>query len=344
MYKKYSEKAKAALRRAASSDTAERNAAQRLFAQELTFPLRQGIFDRDNLGDVYEKQVLEPGAQANYPLDFVKPGFEDDFVAFTMPKQGRIPERHVEGDELWVPTFRIANAIDWDIEYARNARFDVIMRAIRVYEAGYVRKINSDGWRTILAAADGRSLEVTAGGAAPFTGATVVPTAAAGQFTKELVSRMRTAMTRGAGGNGNAGRLTDLYISMEAMEDIRAWDIDDIDEFTRREIFVNREYGLASVYGVILHEMTEFGEGQEYQTFLSTTLNRSLPEVDATARKEWCVGLDLSTMDSFVMPIRQELETYDDPGLYRQARMGIYGWQIHGFACLDPRRVILGAF
>ena len=340
MYKKYSEAAINALKRAASVNHEERAAAQRAFAAELTSPLRQGIFDRDNLGDIYEKQVLAPGAQANYPLDFVRPGYEDDFVAFTLPKAGRIPERHVEGDELWVPTFRIANSIDWDIRYAEQARFDVIMRAVRVYEAGYVRKINSDGWRTILAAADGRGLVVTASGTAPFTAQSILPTPAQGQFTKELVSRMRTAMTRGAGGNGNGGRLTDLYLSLEAMEHIRAWDVSDIDEFTRREIFVNREYGLATIYGVVLHEMTEFGMGQEYQAFLTDVIGRSLP----TGTNEFVVGLDLSTMDSFVMPIRKELETLDDPQLYRQQRMGIYGWMEHGFAVLDPRRVLLGAF
>jgi hypothetical protein len=339
-YKKHSQKSIAALQATASSDSETRMDAQRTFAAELTSPLRQGIFDRDNLGDIYEKQLLAPGAQAHYPLDFIKPGDEDNFIAFTMPTQGRVPERHVEGDELWVPTFRIANSIDWDIRYAEEARFDVIARAIRVYEAGYVRKINSDGWRTILGAADGRGLVVSNGVAAPFTGQTLAPASTAGQLTKELISQMRTAMTRGAGGNGNAGRLTDVYLSMEAMEDIRGWDVDEIDEFTRREIFVSREYGLASVYGVVLHEMTEFGEGQEYETFLTDTLGRA----HTNSLLEWCLGLDLSTMDSFVMPIRKELETYEDPALYRQQRAGIYGWMEHGFAVLDPRRALLGQF
>lgn len=344
LFKVRSDKAIEALKKTASSNLQERLAAQQAFAQALQEPLRQGIFDRDNLGEIYEKQVLQPGAQANYPLDFIKPGFEDDFVAFTMPKQGRIPERHVEGDELWVHTFRIANAIDWDMTYAENARFDVIARAIRVFEAGFVRKINSDGWRTILAAADGRGLIITAGGAAAFTGSTIVPTPAAGQFTKELISRAKTAMMRGAGGNGNSGRLTDVYLSAEAMEDIRAWNVDEIDEITRREIFVNKEYGLASIYGVVLHEMTEFGEGQEYQQYLSTTLGATLPTVGGTARKEWAVGLDLSTMDSFVMPIRKELQVYDDPGLYRQLRAGVFGYQDHGFGVLDSRRCLLLSF
>lgn len=343
-YQQYPQQAIEALKATASNDNSVRAEAQRAFAAELNSPLRQGVFDRDNLGGIYEKQVLAPGAQANYPLDFVKPGTEDDYNAFTLPKQGRVPERHVEGDELWVPTFNIGNSIDWSLKYAKEARFDVIMRAIRVYEAGFVRKINSDGWRTLLGAADGRGLVVTANGTAPFTGSSLVPTAAAGQFTKELISRMKTAMVRGAGGNGNAGRLTDVYLSLEAMEDIRAWDVDEIDEFTRREIFVSREYGLAQIYGVVLHEMTEMGEGQEYENFLVNTLLRAHQTAGSVTAREFCVGLDLSTMDSFVMPIREELQTYEDPALYREQRAGIFGWMEHGFAVLDPRRVILGEF
>ena len=343
-YQHYPQEAIEALRATADANTEVRAKAQRAFAAELNAPLRQGIFDRDNLGGIYEKQVLVPGGQANYPLDFVKPGEEDNYIAFALPKQGRVPERHVEGDELWVPTFNIGNSIDWSLKYAKEARFDVIMRAIRVYEAGFVRKINSDGWRTVLGAADGRGLTITANGAAPFTGSSLTPTAAAGQFTKELISRMKTAMTRGAGGNGNSGRLTDVYISLEAMEDIRAWDVDEIDEFTRREIFVSREYGLAQIYGIVLHEMTEFGEGQEYEEFLETTLGRAHQTVATVAQKEYCIGLDLSTADSFVMPIREELQTYEDPVLYREQRAGIFGWMEHGFAVLDPRRVLIGEF
>lgn len=341
---RYPQAAVDALRATASPDANVRSKAQQAFAAELNSPLRQGVFDRDNLGGIYEKQVLAPGAQANYPLDFVKPGEEDEFIAFTLPKQGRVPERHVEGDELWVPTFSIGNAIDWSLKYAKEARFDVIMRAIRVYEAGFVRKINSDGWRVILGAADGRGLVVTPNGGAPFTGSSLTPTAAAGQFTKELISRMKTAMTRGAGGNGNAGRLTDVYLSLEAMEDIRAWDVDEIDEFTRREVFVSKEYGLAQIYGVVLHEMTEFGEGQEYEEFLEVTLGRTHGVVNSTSAREYCIGLDLSTQDSFVMPIREELQTYEDPALYREQRAGIFGWMEHGFAALDPRRVLIGEF
>jgi len=338
---KQKEKLAKAMRLCADADDSIRSQAQKAFAAELTAPIRKAIFDEDTTAGIFERDVLAPGATPNYPMDFVKPGDEDEFVAFTLPKTGKIPERHVEGDELWVPTFRVGNAIDWDIRYMQHARFDVVRRAIEVYKAGYVRKNNSDAWRTILSAASDRGMIVAASGAAPFTGnASLAVPSTDGVFTKELIARARTAMTRGAGGNGNAGKLTDVYLSMEAMEDVRAWGTSEVDEFTRREIIKSGDSQLAEVYGVVLHPMTEFGEGQEYQNYLTNTLGATLP--DRTL--EWAIGLDLSTMDSFVSPVAQELMTFEDPALYRRQKMGIFGWLEHGYAVLDARRVLLMAF
>jgi hypothetical protein len=332
-YIKVSPRQQALLRLTASSNLDVAMAAQKAMAQALDAPLREGIFDEDNLGGIYRREVLPAGATPNYPLDFVRPGTEDlDFTAITLPKQGRVPERRVEGDELWVPTFQIANSIDWDLKYARDARFDVVGRALRVYQMGYTRKINEDGWHTLLAAADARGLVVNDSAAQ------------AGQFTKELVSKMQTAMTRNAGGNGQAGKLTDLYISLEAMEDIRAYDLSEIDDLTRKDILNSTPDGLAKFYGTTLHFMTEFGVGQEYQLYLTGVLGRAVGAVDPTD-EEFVVGLDLSTNDSFVQPVRQELQTFEaGREMHRQQRAGVYGWMEHGFAVLDNRRVILGTF
>lgn len=316
----------------ASSDLEIAYAAQKAMAAALQSPLREGIFDQDNLGGIFRREVLAPGAQSNYPLDFIRPGTEDlDYTAITLPKQGRVPERHVEGDELWVPTFQIANSIDWSLRYAHDARFDVVGRALRVYQMGFTRKINEDGWHTLLAAADARGLVVNDA------------VAGAGQFTKELVSKMQTAMVRNAGGNGQAGRLSDQYVSMEAMEDIRAYDLSEVDDVTRR-IILNSDAGMTTLYGTRLHFMTEFGVGQEYQLYLTNVLGRSVAAVDPTDQ-EFTIGLDLTTNDSFVQPIRQELQTFEaGREMHRQQRAGVYGWMEHGFAVLDNRRLLLGTF
>ena len=323
----------AMLRATADTNPQVAFAAQKALAAALTEPLRKGIFDEDNLvagaGRIFEPHVLAPGAQANYQLDFVRPGTEDiDFTAITMPKQGSVPTRHVEGDELWVPTYTIANGISWSLDYARDARWDVVARAIEVLRSGFVRKLNEDGWHTLLAAMDARNLIVSDS------------VAGVGQFTKELVSKMKTAMTRNAGGNGQAGVLTDLYVSMEAVEDIRAWDEAEIDDVTRREILQSAGTNMMRLYGVIIHAMTEFGVGQEYQNYIVNVLGRAVPANE----QEFCVGIDKSTNDSFVMPVRRELEVYDNPHLHIQQKAGLYAWQSQGFAVLDSRRVLGGTY
>lgn len=323
----------AMLRQAGDSDQNVALAAQREFAKALELPLRKGVLSGNILGDIFEVTVVEPGGTTEYPLDLLSPGLEGEHIAYTNPGNGRIPERNVEGDYVSIPTYSITSSIDFLLRYAREARWDIAARAMQVMEAGFTKKMNDDGWHTILAAGVDRNILVYDGDAT------------AGLFSKRLVSLMQTVMRRNAGGNTgslNRGRLTDLYVSPEALEDIRNWGLDQIDEVTRREIYNAPENGapITRVFGVNLHDLDELGEGQEYQTFFTDSLNGAVEASDL----ELVVGLDQSANDSFVMPVRQELEVFEDPTLHRQQRAGFYGWAEIGFGVLDNRRVILGSF
>ena len=307
-------------------------AASAEFAKALEQPLRQGVLSGNILDGIFEPIRLAQSATPEFPLDFLSPGTEKDFVAYTIPNHGYIPERHVEGDYVMVPTFDIGSSIDYLLKYARDARWDVVGRAMEVLEASFVKKMNDDGWHTILAAGVDRNIVV------------YDSDAATGQFTKRLVSLMKTVMRRNGGGNSasnNRGQLTDLYVSPEAMEDIRNWGVDQVDELTRREIYVASDNAgvLNRVFGVNLHDLDELGVGQEYQLFYENVLNGTMPAGDV----EICVGLDLRKRDSFIMPIRQEVQIFEDDVLHRQKRAGFYGWAEQGFAVLDNRRVLLGS-
>jgi hypothetical protein len=231
-----------------------------------------------------------------------------------------------------VPTYDIANAIDYLLKYARDARWDIVGRAMEVLENGFVKKMNDDGWHTLLAAGVDRNIVV------------YDADAGAGQFTKRLVSLMKTVMRRNGGGNStstNRAQLTDLYISPEALEDIRNWGLDQVDEITRREIYVANDGAgaLTRVFGVNLHDLDELGEGQEYQLYYQNVLGGGFPVGDV----ELVVGLDQSKRDAFIMPVREQVQIFEDEALHRQKRAGYYGWAEQGFAVLDNRRVILGS-
>ena len=321
------------IKRSGSVDKNEALVAQHDLAVALETPLRKGVLVGDVLDGIFEKINMEPGTAAEFPLDLLAPGTENEHVAYTNPGHGRIPERAVEGDYVMVPTYSVASSIDYLLRYAREARWDVVGRAMQVLEAGFVKKMNDDGWHTLLAAGVDRNILVYDADAAQ------------GQFTKRIVSLMKTVMRRNGGGNSgslNRGRLTDIYLSPEALEDIRNWGIDQVDEVTRREIYQAGDDGAAitRVFGVNLHDMDEIGEGQEYQRFFTDQLLGGLASSDS----ELIVGLDLSANDSFIMPIKQDIQIFEDDALHRHQRAGFYGWAEIGFAVLDNRRILLGSF
>lgn len=321
------------LRETGDNDMQKACAAQHEFAKAMQMPLRKAVLIGSVIEGIFQQIPLEPGATAEYPLDLIAPGMEGEHVAYTNPGHGRIPERAVESDYVAIPTYNIASSIDWLLRYSKEAKWDVAGRAMEVMRAGFTKKMNDDGWHTLLAAGVDRNILV------------YDADAPAGMFTKRLVSSLQNTMRRNSGGNtgsGGRGRLTDLYVSPEALQDVRGWGLDQVDEITRREIYIATENGapITRIFGVNLHDLDELGEGQEYQRFFLTQLGGELEASD----KELVVGLDLSSTDSFVMPVKSPIEIFEDPTMHRQQRVGFYGWTEIGFGVLDNRRIILGSF
>jgi hypothetical protein len=320
--------------RSASNDISVARDAQHEQAKALEEVLRKGILTGDV---IYSAGIFEPirlvnNAAPEFPLDIVAPGTEREHRAYTIPMHGRIPERTIEGDYVMITTYEVGSSIDWPLKLAANARWDIVGRALEVFEAGFVKKANDDGFQTLLAAAADRNIVV------------YDTNAGVGRFTLRLISLMQQAMRRNAGGNSASvgrGRLTDMFLSIEALEDMRNWTIADVNEATRQQIFNSAEGYISRIFDVNLQDLYEFGAGQEYQNFFldPNGLNASLAPSDV----ELVLGLDLQRNDSFVNPIKAELEVFEDDNMHRMRRAGVYGWAEHGFGVLDNRRIILGS-
>lgn len=313
---------------AGAPDDPVANQHRKALAQVLRRAWRSGVLEPDQIEPIFDRIPLPAGADARFPLDFYRPsdgwGEDETHKAFIVPKEGEIPEVAIEGEEIYVPTFKMANAIDWALDYARDGRWDVVSKAVEVFTNGFTQRLNDEGWKVILAAANSH-------------GTVVTDTAAgAGAFTKALITELMVQIKRLAGGRGS--RLTDIYLSPESVADIRNFNNTILDDITLRNILITPEDGTPQMFGVRLHETPDFGVGQDYQNILVTDLGASLG-----ADQEFVVGLDLSNRDSFVMPIREEMQMFDDPALHRKQRAGVYGWLEVGFASLDNRRAILGS-
>lgn len=304
------------LRKTGDKDPVVANNAQKALAAAITPVIRQGVTPGDTILELFDKTVFDPNARIEYPIDFYRPENASEFTAYTVPNQGKVPQRHVEGDYVTVPTYDIANSIDWLKRYAREARWDIVGRALEVLEAGFVKKLNDDSWHTIMAAGFDRNLIVND------------TNASAGQLTKRLISLLKLVVRRNSGGNSasmNRGKLTHLYLSPEAIEDMRNWGVDEADDFTRREIYLSDDTAGTSVFGVKLLPLDELGENQEYQLYYQNVIATGAANNGmASGDVELVVGVDATTNDSFVMPIREELEIHDDPTLLRERRQGLF--------------------
>lgn len=316
----------------ASANQTESATAARNLAEAVEGPIRKVLLSGDITGNIFTPEDFTDGRPPEYTLDLLTPGQEDEYYAYVCPSHGMIPYRRVEADYLMVPTFEIANSIDCTQRFIKNANWAVINRMLEVLNAGFVKKINDDAWQTIIAAAVDRNILIND------------PNAAAGQFTPRLVTLLKTFMRRNGGGNSttlNRSRLTDLYVSPEAQDDIRSWGLDLIPDAVREAIWYSDDEGtdVIRVYGVNIHALDELGEGQEYQQYFTTTLGGSMAAGDV----EIAIGLDLTRRDSFVMPIAENLVIREDNTVDRRGLFSLYGKMRHGFCVLDTRRTILAS-
>lgn len=319
------------IRRSGSNDRHVAIPAQRELALAIQSPLREALLYGDIVSGWFQAIKVEPGASIEFPLDLLSPGEEDEHVAYTIPANGYIPQRQVEGDYVMVPTYRFGNAIDWLLKYAREARWDIVARAMQVMEAGIRKKINDDGWHVLLTAAADRNILIYDADASQ------------GQFTKRVVSLLKNLIRRNGGGNSatpNRRKLTDIALSPECTEDMRNWGLDQVDDMTRRDIYLAGDGSdkLSKVFNVFLHDLDEFGVGQEYQLFFTSVLGASLQASD----EELLIGADLS-QGSFVQFIKDEVTVFDDPALHRMQKAGVYCWGEQGLLAADNRDIVAGS-
>jgi hypothetical protein len=302
---------------------------QRLLAKAISLPLEEALLAGDILGGLFQSVNLTNGESLDYPMDILNPGDEEDFIAYVCPDQGRIPERQVSADYMHLRTYRIANSIDMILRIIREANWDVLGRALQVMQAGFVQKMNIDGWRTLISSAESRGLEI------------YDSAASAGVFSRRLLSLMKIEFRRNGGSftHVNRRKMTHLYLSPEGIEDIRLWGTSEIDDLTRRDLFLMSDGVMPSINGVRLLDLDEFGVGQSMNDYYVQVKGTAI----GNSKVEIAVGADL-TNPSFVMPIRESLMITNDPMLHRSQKAGFYGWFEGGFAALDNRDLLIGAF
>ncbi|MNS33481.1 Phage capsid family protein [compost metagenome] len=268
--------------------TAENEELRTAFAASLSVPLFQAIEPQTSVRDIFYVDPIPAGALAEYPIDL-----DDIETAIVMPRLGAVPQNLVVGDSLIVPTFEVANGVEWKLSFVRDGRFNIVERALQKLAKSFVEMEEKAGWDTIRGAID----------------ASNTLTHSETSLSKSLFNDMITEM------NAEGLKPEVIYVSPRRAKDIREWTSTTIDPVTQREIF--QAGGIASIWNVQLRELRTLSDNEVYL-------------------------FDTSRLG--VMPIRQQLTTYDDPTAIKKLRAGALAWEEIGFAIIDKRGVLKAGF
>lgn len=245
--------------------------------------------EQSTIRRIFRPEVLPPGAQSTYDIPF-----DDINCCWTMPQIGGIPQVQVEGTEIYVSTFGLDAAVQYQMDVARQGRFQVGERATALLKNKVIEQEELAGWSLVKAHAAVLPAEQKVSGSALDL-----------DVFNDLVTK----------GDIQRRVITDLFVSPLRFSDLRDWvTTTDHPESLKDKAF--SQAGLASVWDVNV----------------SKVYNSNL----VANNKAYGFG----QRDGFtygVMPIRDALQTYDNPIAIMEWKIGIMAREVLGFGVLDDK-------
>ena len=321
-----------------SRDNAVAAEANQAFAAFLGPVVAKVLMQAATASAIYTDLPYDEDDRPSIPLDLWFDGGEGYVTTWSQNVAGGLPTSTVEGfSEMKVATYRLDSAVSFLKRYARRGRLDVVSKAVERMANEVLVKQERNAWAVALKtlAESGNVLN---------TDETTVT------FTLDILNRLMTQVKRinrsyAGGTTTDAYGLTDLFVSPEVKEDIRAFAYQPITtantnlpDSVREGIYSNA--GAQEIYGISIHELIELGEGQKYQTLFNDFYSGGT--WDSTT-DELVIGLDL-TKDAFVRPVARQAESGgtftalpDDQFVSRSEKIGFYGFLEEGRVCIDSR-------
>lgn len=322
---------------------------------------------------IYSDAEYDEDDSPSYPLDLYYGDAPGHVSVWSQSVAGGLPTSHIEGmREIKIATYRLDSAVSFLKRYAKRARLDVVSKAIERMAQEVLIKQERNAWAVILKAlaeASTNSLDHVQRGNA----------ATGGAFSVDHLNRLMTLnkrMNESFSGHTPVAPfstgITDLYVSPEIKEDIRQFAYNPLrtdasatlargdqhlPDNVRESIWSSA--GMASIYGVNIVEMVEFGIGKKYNTLFDTMSaavsggDRAWTDFDGGnsgvfvgSNEEVLIGVD-NSRGSFIRPVARQHESGgsfsalpDDQWVTRSEKTGFYGWLEEGRICIDARAIV----
>ena len=361
-----------------SRDALVSREAQEAFAAFLGPVIMQVIEHAGTASTFYQDTQYDEDDSPSYPLDLYYNEGDGHVTVWSQNMAGGLPSSEVSGmKEMKISTYRLDSAVSFNKRYARRSRLEIISRAVERMAQEVLIKQERNAWAVVLKAlGEGTTLlnkDRTSSGAAldhlwHSGGASAV------SFNVDIMNKLMTRMTRigesFAGGSAVGGSqfgVTDMYVSPETMEKIRSMSYQHIDtgtaghavsrgtdnvpESVKEEIW--RSAGMASLWGVSLHELVELGVGHKYNVLMDDFAG-NVEDFDAgnaiasnfATTHDLAIAIDASK-GAFIRALARNADSGstftalpdDQWNLNRLDKAGFYGHLEEGRVCIDSRAI-----
>lgn len=311
------------------------------------------------------------------PLDLYHDVTDEDYIkVYSQTVAGGLPSSQMfpSHNELKFTTYRLDSAFSFDKKYARKARMDVVGKTFVRMAQEVLLKREKTSFNTLATALLLASTKIggSAGGASA-AGNHIIATTTESRLTlhdfNRLVTRgkrINTTFSSGTPVGGSRVGITDLLVSPEMVQEIRAMAYQPVNTFSgdvttsgatslaahetlRASLFESA--GLPDFYGISIMEVLELGVDQRFNTIFATIdAANSTPAPGGGGSgnftqgdDEIAIGVD-RRRDALLRPVvieeGQDTEMamlVDDQFVSRQNKVGWYGKLEEGHVITNDR-------
>lgn len=345
--------------------------ASEAFAAFLGPVIQRVILQAGTASQIYTDAPFDENDSPSYPLDLYYQELNNGYVSvWSQTLAGGLPTAQDVSaiQELKIATYRLDSAVSINKRYARQARLDIIAKLVERMSQEVLVKQERNAWAVMLKALGEASTTPQGGSALKH----YIAAGTAGQFKLDDLNKLMTRVKRineswagGTPADPYSTGLTDLYVSPEIKEKIRAFAYNPLNtvggvrtasanptstesaialpDGMREEIY--RNAGMQEIYGVNIVELIELGLSKKYNILFDSYISETstLGTAFDPSTYQILVGVD-NTKGALIRAVATSAETGsqfnvqpDDQFLQRSDKAGFYGSLEEGRICIDAR-------
>ena len=337
--------------------------------------LAEVINNAPTLSNLFTSLSYNADDNPSIPLDLYYDVTDEDYITvYSQSVAGGLPTNQVlpTVSEMKLSTYTLDSALSFDRRYAAKHRMDVVAKTFtRMAQEILLKQERTSATLAMTALANAQTNSKKHVQTSNQTGRFLLADL---NELLTLAKRINTSWAKGTPATGSRAGLTDLLVSPEIVEQIRAMAYNPINTVAgvtgtggtptgstvgitatdemRSAIYSSA--GIPSFYGVSILEFSELGKGQKFNTIFGTAASSTqYPKADGTGTntfdgdaEEIIVGID-RTRDSLLRVVASDPDSNsefslvaDDQYSIRQNKIGYFGSLEEGRVILDVRALV----